>query len=233
MGINLFDHAQFYRKKFFSHFYICRKEFLSMQLLNVLENPDVYCKKFILKQDKTFTTTVAKIIIDNNPLIIKRYNIKNVTHAIKRSVRPSRAIRCFQYAHLLKQLHINTPMPIAMIEKRLGPLRRQAYFISEYVSGPDGFSVFRDNPADEETTKERAEHTLFLLAQLKKQQIYHGDLKASNFIYHDNIPYLIDLDAMRYYHSFRKAKIQLAKDEKRFLQNWEGLEVMKFFKRAT
>lgn len=233
MEINIFNSNKFYKKKTFYHFYICRKNFLSKSLIELLEHPDNYCNLFVLKQDETFTTTVAKVNIDNKSLVIKRYNIKNAKHALKRSIQRSRAMRCFYYALLLEKLNINTPKPIAVVERRYGPFRRQAYFISEYIDGPDGFSVFRDHPAEKKITKERAKNTLILLEQLKKNQIYHGDLKASNFIYCNNVPYLLDLDSMQQYHSFKIAKRKLAKDENRFLKNWENLEVKKFFKETS
>ena len=69
------------------------------------------------------------------PLVVKRYNMKSVSHRISRLFRRSRASRAWSYGHLLNSLGIRTPHPIALIEERFGFLRGKAYLITEYCSG--------------------------------------------------------------------------------------------------
>ncbi len=229
MKLSIYNKLKFYKKRSFSCFYICNKNYFSPAFQQLLENPDEFMKAHILKEDKTFTTTVALVKIDNKSLVIKRYNLKSFFHALKRAIQPSRAARCWYYSHLLQTYNINTPAPIAMIEKRFGFLRRQAYFISEYILGPDGFYVFRDHPTVAEDAKIYAKNTIELINSLHSLNISHGDFKASNFIYNNSVPYLIDLDAMRQHKSRNKGKIKLEKDRKRFLLNWQDLPATEYF----
>lgn len=223
------DKNQFYTHKSFKQFYCCNKDYLSPAFKKLLENPDAFFNETILKEDQTFTTTVALVTIDSKPLVIKRYNIKNFWHGLKRAVQPSRAARCWYYSHLLQKYGINTPNPIAMIEKRFGPLRCQAYFISEYIDGKDGFSVFRDQPVDATTATNYANSIIELIRKLHTNLISHGDLKASNFIYYNGKPFIIDLDAMRQHANIAKAKRKFARDRRLFLLNWENLPAQQYF----
>lgn len=220
---------QFYLKQRFNQFYICNKQDLTPALQKMLENPDAFFYEKILKEDKTFTTTVALIHIDGKPLVIKRYNIKGFFHALKRAIQPSRAARCWYHAHLLRSLDINTPRPIAMIEKRFGPLRRQAYFITEYIDGIDGDTIFRDPTQDSIKTQTYADNIIKSIKQLHENLISHGDLKATNFIYQGVEPYFIDLDATRQHASYSKGKRKFARDRRLFLLNWQNLSVLKYF----
>lgn len=226
-----YDKTQFCLKHHFKQFYICNKKYFTPALQKLLENPDDFFHEKILKEEKTFidTTTVALTHIDDRYLVIKRYNIKNFFHGLKQAIRPSRAARCWYYSHLLQTLDINTPHPIAMIEKRFGPFRRQAYFITEYLEGEDGFSIFRDNPADSEKTQIYAGNIIKLIKQLHANLITHGDLKATNFIFQGHAPFLIDLDATQQHKNHTKAKRKLNRDRRIFALNWENLPVKKFF----
>jgi len=219
------------KKNSFSLRYICKQSKFTDDFKLILNNPDAFCKENVMKEDHTFTTTVAKVRANDKLFVIKRYNIKGFNHGIKRSFQPTRAARCWHYAHILKKLNIKTPEPVAMIEKRFGPLRREAYFITEYIEGPDGHTAFIDEPADDITTEERANKTIALLMQLRANNIYHGDLKSTNFVYHNNVPYILDLDAMRQYPSHKKAIRKLTKDKNRFLLNWQELDAKKYFEK--
>jgi hypothetical protein len=73
------------------------------------------------------TATVARLYVDGEAFVVKRYNIKSWQHAMGRMWRPTRAQRAWQNAHRLRMLGIATFKPIALIERRLGPMRRDAY----------------------------------------------------------------------------------------------------------
>jgi hypothetical protein len=83
------------------------------------------------------TTTVARIVVKGRALLIKRYNLKNLRHALGRLWRPSRAWHSWREAHRLQFFDIPTPRPLALIEERCGPLRRRAWLICEYCPGPN------------------------------------------------------------------------------------------------
>jgi hypothetical protein len=89
---------------------------------------------------------------EGRALLIKRYNLKNLRHALGRLWRPSRAWHSWREAHRLLFFDIPTPRPLALIEERCGPLRRRAWLICEYCPGPNllrHLSADSAPPADE------------------------------------------------------------------------------------
>lgn len=187
-------------------------------LAPLLADPDAWLQRGTpLKQGRT--ATLARVEQDGRPFVIKRYNIKSLGHALSRCWRPSRAWQAWIAAHRLRFLGIATPRPIALIEHRFGPLRRCAWLIVEYCPGASlaaHFSTGTDScpPADE------LEAVRQLFAQLAAARISHGDLKASNLLWCDQHPILIDLDAMQQHRSQAAFLQAWRKDRARFLRNW-------------
>lgn len=170
-----------------------------------------------LKTDST--TTVAQVHTDGKAYVIKRYNIKGFAHGLKRAFQQSRAARNWHYAHLLQDLNMLVPQPIAMIEKRWGPFRRQAYYIYRFVEGELAADYFSDGEFDAEK-QARREQLEAWQQNLFSHRITHGDMKLHNFIFNAQGIWVLDLDAMRQHHcshAFKKAK---ARDIKRFEKNF-------------
>ena len=185
-------------------------------LAPILAAPDRWLAAGLpLKQGRT--ATLALIEHQGRKLVIKRYNIKGALHALSRCWRPSRAAHAWLAGHRLGFLGIATPRPLALIEQRYGPLRAQAWLITEYCPGTSLVSHLGDGRLPDPATLNALEN---LFAQLTAARISHGDLKATNVLWHDGHPVLIDLDALRQHaraHSFRRA---WKKDRARFLRNW-------------
>ena len=165
------------------------------------------------------TCTVALADIDNKKIVIKRYNIKNIWHAIGRAFRPSRAAVSWANAHRLNILGIATAKPIAFVEKRAFGLRSKAYFLTEHVDAPDVAEYFvqTQNKTDR---ADAVKNIVTLFYKLYLLQISHGDTKASNIKMLDNKPVLIDLDSMRQHASVNQAAH--VRDLQRFMQNWQN-----------
>lgn len=221
------NNKYYYAKQTWEKYILCNRLYLTEAISKLLDNPDVYMDAKVLKHDAT--TTVSLVNIDNKKIIIKRYNIKGFRHALKRAIQPSRAYHCWKSAHQLLWFNIATSQPIAIIENRFGPLRKQAYFIYEYIPGPEGFEVFCHKPATAAITQVRAENTAALIKKLFANAFSHGDLKASNFVYEDNTPYFIDLDAMQRHRFQFTMKRRKNKEIKRFLQNWSDANIYLLF----
>ncbi|MDR0634468.1 MAG: phosphotransferase, partial [Azoarcus sp.] len=81
------------------------------------------------------TATVVRVEVDGRMLVIKRYNLKSAAHSLSRAWRPSRAWLSWREGHRLRFLGIPTPTPRALIEERLGPLRRRAWLMTDYHGG--------------------------------------------------------------------------------------------------
>ena len=199
-------------------FVVCNRDDYSADMQSLVINPDQAFAGKLLKADPT--TTLAIYQLNDKTLVVKRYNIKGFWHGLKRCISPTRAVKCWRNAHHLLALNIATPKPIAIIEKRFGPLRQQAYFIYEFVSGAIGSDIFTTRSTQQENFSPLAEKVIYLIKQILDANLSHGDLKTANFIFCEDQVFLIDLDALRLHFlpfMHRRAK---AKNIQRFLANW-------------
>ena len=191
-------------------------------LAPLLAAPDAAMHRGQLLKDGA-TCTVTKVAAGSCPLVIKRYNLKNLRHALARSWRPSRAWHSWREGHRLQFLGIATPAPLALIEERLGPLRRRAWLITEFCPGPNllaHLSAEREPPPDEA----RAIGALF--QSLHAQRISHGDLKATNLLWHDGKVFVIDLDATVQHRSPSAYARAWRRDRARLLRNWPAASAL-------
>ncbi len=164
--------------------------------------------------------TVARIECGHRTLVVKRYNIKNLMHWLKRFWRPSRAWHSWREGHRLSALRIATPQPLAIIENRWCGLRGRAWLISEYCGEQDiidRLATYQDNDAVPEAEVSALTE---LLNALIREKISHGDLKGHNILWYQQRCYLIDLDAMQQHHSMRSFTRAYQKDRTRLLRNW-------------
>ncbi len=158
------------------------------------------------------TATLALIEHEGRKLVIKRYNIKGLAHALSRCWRPSRAWHSWLEGHRLHFLGIATPRPLALIERRFGPLRAGAWLIVEHCAGP---SLAERPPA-----AAHPEPVVDLFTRLAAARVSHGDMKASNLLWDGERICLIDLDAMRQHCDAASHRRAWRKDRERFLRNW-------------
>jgi tRNA A-37 threonylcarbamoyl transferase component Bud32 len=167
------------------------------------------------------TSTVKKITLDDKHFVIKRYNLKNFLHTIKQLFRVSRAAKIWRNAQYLNLLEIPTAKPVALLEKRFGPLRLTSYIITEYVAGED-LQSFLSKPQSSTTLTNAMQNIQQLFAHLDAVQLAHGDMKATNILVMNNQPVLLDLDAMYLYKTHWRWQRAARKDRERFMKNWEN-----------
>jgi tRNA A-37 threonylcarbamoyl transferase component Bud32 len=187
-------------------------------LRSVLTDPDAF-----IARGKLFKTggaaTVAHVDLDGRSLLIKRYNIKNPLHWLKRFWRPSRAWHSWVEGNRLDFLGVATPRLLAVIERRWLWMRGPAWLITELLRGEDIIARFQPYvdgcpPADELSALDR------LFATLIRERISHGDLKGHNVFWELGRWALIDLDAVQQHGSDASFARAYAKDRARFLRNW-------------
>ncbi|MCK9535737.1 MAG: serine/threonine protein kinase [Pseudomonas sp.] len=164
--------------------------------------------------------TVARVEQGQRSLVVKRYNIKNVMHWLKRFWRPSRAWYSWREGHRLSVLGIATPQPLAVIENRCCGLRGSAWLISEYCGEQDIIARLASYQASDVVPETEINALVELLNALIREKISHGDLKGHNILWHQQRCYLIDLDAMQQHHSMRRFTRAYQKDRSRLLRNW-------------
>jgi tRNA A-37 threonylcarbamoyl transferase component Bud32 len=196
-------------------FLICKREYSTAAMQQLLTNPDEYLDTTpgpIFKNIPGDTSTVGVVIVDNKKYVVKRYNVRGFWHGLRKIFRPNRALRSWNNSHYLDQHHIPTPKPVAVIIKHFGPIRGKTYFITEYVDGVQGLNFFEGNTKTDAVCKKILENVAELLKKLYVARITHDDFQLKNIIIVNNIPFLLDLDYMRIHkynsvwfrHNYRK-----------------------------
>lgn len=210
------DCTRFVCKSSFSRFQVCERRACTEEMKALLKDPDSAIEAGQVLKDGN-SSTVALVHLSDRSLVIKRYNIKSPWHALRRAFRKSRAWTSWSNAHRMEFLGIPALKPIAMIESRIGPLRTRAWFITEYIEGPNALTCLRNmtNPNGE------LEKLASILHELSEAQISHGDLKATNFLMSEHGPTIIDLDAMREHRSRESFEKAFDRDLERFMENWK------------
>jgi tRNA A-37 threonylcarbamoyl transferase component Bud32 len=221
--------SEFIRSTGSGQIVISRRDAQGEMLNRLLEDPDAFMRNGEVLKDGN-TTTIVRVQTGGCDWVIKRYNIKNRWHILSRCLRPTRAWLSWGNAHRLKISGIATPRAIAMIEKRIGPLRSTGYYVCDFVEGPRAEVFFHDDILSD-AVKERAAREFVLLFELfQKLGIHHGDCKAANFIPGNNTPWVLDLDAMHECSLRIRFKRLFRADRERFLLNWQSLpELLKWF----
>lgn len=169
------------------------------------------------------TCTVAKVAADGGDLVVKRYNLKSVGHALSRLWRPSRAWHSWREGHRLALYGIATPAPLALVEERLGPLRRRAWLVNEFCPG---VNLAEHLAADREPPAAEGAAITALFATLARLRISHGDLKASNLLWHAGRVWLIDLDACTQHRSEAAWRRAWRRDRARLVRNWPAASAL-------
>lgn len=204
-----------------NHFIVYERGMESEDLQKFLQDPDSYIERGVMLKAGN-TTTVAKIFIDGKPYVLKRYNIKGLWHRIRRLFQPSRAWVCWRNAHMLETLGIATPKPLLMMEWRFGSLRREAYFLCEFIEGEDALQFLRKAPINSPAWTRTLAQFKVLFRTMQEYGIVHRDMKATNFLITDQGLVVLDLDAMYQESDQRRFANAFGKDMKRFAKNWKN-----------
>ena len=185
-------------------------------LASLLRAPDVAIGAGVLLKDGG-SATVARVEFAGRPLVVKRYNLKNLRHLCARFWRPTRAWHSWRAGHLLEFFGVATPAPLALVEERVGPLRRRGFLVSEHCPGVDLLHVLAP---EREPDAELAQALLTLFRRLHALRISHGDLKATNLLWHRGRIVVIDLDSLTVHGSAASHARAWRRDRQRLLRNW-------------
>lgn len=220
LKLNLKEYSELTCRRSFTRFILCKKAYDTPEMTAFLHNPDRIIndpKSIFLKKGNS--STVIRIKINEHDLVVKRYNIKNIRHRLRRFLRPSRAMHSWQSAHLLLMLGIATPMPVAMLERRFGYFRSTAYFVYDYIDGMNAIDFFNDGNKQQQPVV--AKRILDIFKNLAIAKISHQDMKGTNIIIHQQHPVLVDLDAMCMHYSRKRFERAHQRDINIFLENWK------------
>ncbi len=210
-------------------------QYESTALLELLKNPDKAFSQLetkMLKEGRS--STVAKIIVDGRVLVIKRYNIKNPWHWLRRCLRATRAAMNWRLAQHLQWAGIPTAKPVAFVEKHFFGLRGKSYFLMEFVDGEHAGHYFTMHGVEDTYFLPVAEQVVGLFESLAYLQLTHGDLKVTNILIENQRPILIDLDGMLEHTTTSGFKRAFRKEMDRFMKNWYDKEaVAEIFERLV
>ena len=222
--------SAFVCRRSWNRFMVCDRQFYTDTMASFLADPDPVIEAGRLLKDGN-TSTVGLVQVGDQRFVVKRYNIKNAWHALKRCLRPSRAWISWRNAHRLASLGICAPRPILFLEKRWGPFRSTAYFMTEYVDGIDAFHLMHSQGTKEISQERLAKLFAELLQSFADARISHGDLKATNFILSKGGIFVVDLDAMREHWNRWRLRQVFVRDCQRLMENWTDVpEVARTFR---
>lgn len=213
--------TQFLRFKRWNMIGVIDRHYWNHEFAEFFSNPEKLFNKesnVILKQGRS--NTVIKTTIGNQDFVIKRYNLKNKWHFLRRAFRPTRAYSAWKIANKLALFGVPTAHPVAFLEKRCLNLRSVSYSVLEYVPGMHANEFFSTRATDDENTTTLVISMVALLKHLAQLKITHGDLKLTNFLIHNNKPVLIDLDGSIEHHANYAFNFIYRKEIKRFLKNF-------------
>lgn len=173
-----------------------------------------------LKFDKA--ASVSKVRVCNQDLIIKRFTGRSRWHSVKRLLRRSRANNAWKASQAYSTAGIGVPEAKMYLERRLGPLRFDSYFVYQALEGEPLLEVLPN--AEGAERRALIAQLADLFRKLRANHLVHGDMKATNLMVVKGKIFAIDLDvAGTCKFHFEKAH---ARDQKRFLKNWIDNEAL-------
>jgi len=200
----------------------CDRDFYHGEMKKIIADPDSVIDSSRLLKDGN-SATVALAEVNGKLLVIKRYNIKNFIHALKRCARNTRAWSSWRNAYRLELLGIFTPKPIAFLERRWGPFRSTSYYISEYIDGTDLYLLITSDKSKKINIEALSISFGEMLKLLEDANMSHGDFKATNFIVTGEKLYIIDIEGMRKHSCGWSLRRSLKRDCRRFMKNWKHI----------
>ncbi|HEC13841.1 MAG TPA: lipopolysaccharide core heptose(I) kinase RfaP [Acidiferrobacteraceae bacterium] len=200
----------------------------SSGLRNLLRSPDeIMATGEVLKADST--TTVVRVEADMQQWVIKRYKWQGGWAACRLLFRSSRSQRAWCNAHRLMRSGVETPRPIAALDRRISWHHGASYFISEYVAGERCREYFEQPIHPMASQAVVVENLIGLFRRLGMARLSHGDMKDTNIILRNNRPVLLDLEALRHHRSDWVWRWRFGRDVRRFLGNrWCDPELVRY-----
>lgn len=187
-------------EKCFNHFIIYDINKVNLTLSHLIKHPEEYLKEEMSFIKNNKKRTIAKLNLEGKKIIIKRYNFTSWFDWItKCPFRSSKAYRYWYYAHLFKDKGIDTVNPIAVIEKRIGPLWIHTYLIMEYHEGKTLNELKEKNLLNSKKSTIIAEQLQNTLQTFNELNWLHPDFKDKNILVTDQVVAILDLDELHAY----------------------------------
>ena len=201
--------TEFHRERGWHWLCLCKRSHWNDRLAAFARNPQAgLADAMVIKNGNS--ATVFRLKLGSERVVVKRYNLKSTFHRMRRWFK-HRARIAWRNGHRLALLGIPTAEPIALIERRWGPLRAECWLVM-----PDCGLLDIQTEVRERGWSDSLLNDLVRLFQgLQTAGLYHGDTKASNFLIRHGEVRLIDYDGLREHPGS-------ARDIARFLENFDG-----------
>ncbi|MBX3708523.1 MAG: hypothetical protein KIT56_01380 [Gammaproteobacteria bacterium] len=211
-----------------TRFGVYNRNYVGPDFADFLTHPDSVFSHRTAKRLKTGrSATVVRVTLDQRQYVVKRYNMKNFWHRLRRCLRSTRASSSWRLAQKLDLFDIPTAKPVAFIENRTLGFRGESYYVTEYVSGEHVGDFFMRNFTKYEKTTEMIKRISVLLKCVAKIEVTHGDLKITNILIDSNEqPVLIDLDGAAEHFTLSSLRKAWRKEIARFLENFSSNPAM-------
>ena len=123
---------------------------------------------------------VVRFAVDGMSLMVKRFKRVNaVQQVVYTFFRKTKAERAFLFATEFLKRGIDTPQPVAYMEKRHHGLFTTGYFVSLETSGTETSLLLREV---QDYPRDLAEAVARQVVLMHSKGILHGDLNLSNFL---------------------------------------------------
>ncbi len=201
--------TEFHRERNWRRLCLAKRDHWNAALAEFAQHPQAgLANAEIIKNG--YSATVYRLKLGNTRVVVKRYNLKSAGHRLRRWFK-HRARIAWRNGHRLAFLGIPGAQPIALIERRWGPLRAEAWVVMPDCGSLDIHEAVRTRGWS---------HALLsgvvrIFQDLKTAGLYHGDTKASNFLVEGDDVRLIDYDGLREHPGSKR-------DIARFLKNFDN-----------
>ncbi len=198
--------------------YLNREYQALSDIVGVLQRPEGYLKQGkILKQDPT--STVSLIEMESGKYVLKQHKMRTRWIALKYSVCNTRAYKCWKNTHMLHSYQVPTPRSVGFVEKRFGPFKGTSFYLYEYKDGIDCHLLSKEQGF---LHVHQAEAIVKVVKRLKQNRLTFRDMKATNFIFSNDQPFLIDTHSVKQHtvqHHFLRRH---HRDVLRFMHCWRN-----------
>lgn len=166
------------------------RQFSKADWLNSLSHPSLLFENVekVLKTQGRNCVAVKTLAIGNTQLkvVVKRHYPRDGLRQFFRSFRQGRALRNLETSLKLQRLGVPVAVPLAALQQKKGPLTSQSIYITLYLENGCNLHTFCRLQLSKEfqSRKHLSSQLAFVLASLHKNNLWHRDSKATNFIVH-------------------------------------------------
>ena len=168
------------------------------------------------------SATVWRADIGAEPVVIKRYNLKNFAKKLARQFR-SRARNSWMNASYLALVHVRTPRALCFVSEKNTGLTGREYLVCEHVNGRMLPEICEEGgPFREKALRQMAD----FFATMLLMRFSHGDSKYTNFLFVDGVLQVIDLDGMVRFPGGAALPQALEAQRRRLFESWKPREAL-------